>query len=63
MYNGDDPHPLGQREWTLLEDTCEEGEENTEIRTISFTQCSASQFACEDGTCLDMQLRYLLDLI
>jgi hypothetical protein len=56
VYTGGDPHPLGQEEWQVDGDSCGEGVP-AGPRLLSFTQCTAQQFACENAQCVDMQER------
>ena len=55
VYGGSKPHPLGQADWQVFNDTCGDGVQ--EVRVVSFTRCTSQQFACGNAECVDRQQR------
>ena len=59
VYRGHWVYPMGHHTWEIAGDRCQggPGAPAEESRTLSFSRCSLLEYACDDGTCLSMDLR------
>ena len=47
-------YPLGRNVWMIDNDRCSAGKQKT---ILNLTPCSSTQFTCDDGVCISMDLR------
>lgn len=50
-------YPFGTMQWHVYNDSCSEEEVSEEVVELNVNTCTSGEFNCEDGTCVDMNLR------
>ena len=52
MSRIDTDYPVGRKEWRVLNDACQVG--NDVIRNLTLTSCEFREFTCDSGDCIDI---------